>query len=126
MDTAHGILTCECLECIFIICVLKDPRISLYERDDSSSYREKELPSVKFKKGDLVMVDENGRATKYEIVSVVEPRRHLRDGEQLYEARNVTTGGMKTIGQEDVLRRATPVDSSAELFEQDESGNKPT
>ncbi|MDH2901524.1 MAG: hypothetical protein PXY39_11190 [archaeon] len=79
------------------------------------------MPSVKFKKGDLVMVDENGRATKYEIISVVEPRRHLRDSEQLYEARNVTTGGMKTISQEDVLRRATPVDSSAELFERDES-----
>ncbi len=70
------------------------------------------------------MVDENGKAVKYEIISVVEPGRRLKEiDEQLYEARNVTTGGVKTIAQEDVLRRATPVDSSAELFERSNSRN---
>jgi hypothetical protein len=82
------------------------------------------MPPLKFRKGDLVMVDVNGKATKYEIVSIVEPRRHLKDSEQLYEARNVITGGMKTIAEEDVLRRATPVDSSAELFEKEETRTK--
>jgi ribosomal 50S subunit-recycling heat shock protein len=93
---------------------------------NQSSSGERELPSLKYKKGDLVMVDENGKATKYEIVSVVETRRHFKDSEQLYEAKNTTTGGMKTIAEEDVLRRATPVDSSAELFEKGQPRNKAT
>ncbi len=65
------------------------------------------------------MVDEKGKATKYEIISVIRPNARLKeeDNEQLYEARNVITGGRRTIAQEEVLRKATPVDSSAQLFE---------
>jgi hypothetical protein len=84
------------------------------------------LPPLKLKKGDLVMVDENGRATKYEIVSVVEARHRYKDAEQLYEARNVISGEMKTIDEEDILRRATPVDNAAGLFENNESKNNAT
>jgi hypothetical protein len=88
---------------------------------------ERKLSSTKFKKGEFVIVDEKGKATKYEIISVVQPRSRFSDpDEQLYEARNVTTGGTKTIAQEDVLRRATPVDSSAELFEQTGSEDQGT
>ncbi len=87
----------------------------------------RKLSSPKFKKGDLVMVDEKGKATKYEIISVVEAGSRIKDlEEQLYEARNVITGGTKTIAEEDVLRRATPVDSSAELFEQAGSNDQGT
>lgn len=76
------------------------------------------MMSSKFKKGDYVLVEERGKATKYEILSIVGKNSRLKDvGERLYEARNVATGTMKTIGEEEVLRLATPVDSSAELFE---------
>ena len=68
---------------------------------------------AKFKKGDLVMVDENGKALKYEILSVLSLRKSQ---ESCYEARNVISGKKKTIVEEDILRLATPVDSSAELF----------
>ena len=87
--------------------------------------REKHLSSPKFRKGDLVIVDEKGRPSKYEIVSVVQPSGRIKGiEEQLYEAKNVTTGGMRTIAQEEVLRRATPIDSSADLFEEMEPKKK--
>lgn len=69
----------------------------------------------KFKKGDLVMVDENGKATKYEILSAFSSKK-VKTQESVYEARNVASGNKKTIVEEDILRLATPVDSSAELF----------
>lgn len=78
------------------------------------------MSSSIFKKGDVVMVDERGRAVKYEILSVLAmttSRRVKDSGERLYEAKNVASGAVRTISQEDVLRRATPVDSSAELFD---------
>jgi hypothetical protein len=85
---------------------------------------ETRLPALKLKKGDLVLVDENGKATKYEIISLVEPRGHHKYTERLYEVKNVNTGAMKTIAEEDVLRLATPVDSAAVLFEKTESKAK--
>ena len=71
---------------------------------------------AKFKKGDLVMVDENGKAIKYEILSVLSTRSVKSLGESCYEARHASKGNKKTIIEEDILRLATPVDSSAELF----------
>jgi hypothetical protein len=74
----------------------------------------------KYKKGDVVMVDESGKAVKYEILSVLSPNKGQRDMVDLcYEAKNVTSGSRKTILQDDILRLATPIDSSAELFTQD-------
>ncbi len=70
----------------------------------------------KFKKGDLVLVDEKGKATKYEIISVLSPKSTKALGEPCYDARNTLTGNKKTIIEEDILRLATPVDSSADLF----------
>jgi hypothetical protein len=71
----------------------------------------------KYKKGDLVMVDELGKAVKYEILSVLNPRKGQMDASELaYEAKSATTGFKKTILQEDILRLATPIDSSEELF----------
>jgi hypothetical protein len=83
------------------------------------------MSSAKFKKGDLVIVDERGKAAKYEILSIVHSGARLKNlGELLYEARNVITGGTRTIAEEEVLRRATPVDSSAQLFEHTNTNNK--
>ncbi len=76
----------------------------------------KSAKGLKFKKGDLVMVDENGKAIKYEILSVLSAKSLKSLGESCYEARNAITGKKKTIIEEDILRPATPVDSSAELF----------
>jgi hypothetical protein len=71
----------------------------------------------KYKKGDIVMVDEFGRGVKYEILSVLNmPRGQRAEAEMCYEAQNVSTGAKKTILQEDILRMATPVDSSEDLF----------
>jgi hypothetical protein len=73
--------------------------------------------TFKFKKGDVVMVDEFGKAVKFEILSVLSPRKGTREASDLgYEAQNVTTGAKKTILQEDILRMATPIDSSEDLF----------
>ena len=64
------------------------------------------------------MVDEKGKAVKYEILTIVQTDKRLnRSGELLYEARNLVTGASRTIAQDEVLRRATPVDNSADLFE---------
>lgn len=83
------------------------------------------MSAPKFKKGDLVIVDEQGKPIKYEILSVVATEKRLKDvGEQLFEARNVATGATKTIAQDEILRRATPIDSSAELFGRVESKKK--
>ncbi len=62
------------------------------------------------------MVDENGKAIKYEILSVLSAKSSKSLGEFCYDARNAITGNKKTIVEEDILRLATPVDSSAELF----------
>ena len=70
---------------------------------------------VKFRKGDLVIVDESGKAAKYEILSIVSSSR-TKNLDGCYEAKNVITGAKKTIMEEDILRLATPVDSSADLF----------
>jgi hypothetical protein len=70
-----------------------------------------------FKKGDIVMVDESGKAVKYEIVSTLTSRRGGKGMTELfYDARNMSNGLRRTIMQEDILRLATPVDSSEELF----------
>lgn len=76
----------------------------------------REFHLAKFKKGDWVLVEENGNATKYEIVSVLSSKSTKAVGESCYEARNSVTGNKKTIIEEDILRLATPVDSSADLF----------
>ena len=75
------------------------------------------LASTRFRKGDIVMVDEDGKAIKYEILSVLTSNKGTKSlMDSCYEARNVITGDKKTISTEDILRLATPVDSSAELF----------
>jgi hypothetical protein len=66
------------------------------------------------------MVDESGKAVKYEILSVLNPNKGQRDMvDRCYEAKNVSSGSRKTILQDDILRLATPIDSSAELFTPD-------
>ncbi len=63
------------------------------------------------------MVDESGRAVKYEILTVLNMRKGQREEAELcYEAQNALTGAKKTILQEDILRMATPVDNSEDLF----------
>ena len=67
------------------------------------------------------MVDESGRAVKYEILSVLNARKGQMD-DLCYEARNASSGVRKTILQEDILRLATPIDNSEELFTSETGG----
>ena len=74
------------------------------------------LASYKFKKGDKVVVNDGGNAVVYEIISTFATDKRLESGEACYDARQVTNGTVRTFYQDEILRLATPVDSSAELF----------
>jgi hypothetical protein len=79
------------------------------------------MPSFKFKKGDLVIVDNDGRPSEFEIVSPLFTGRGKKpdsssNSDVCYDAKDVNTGEKKTILQDEILRLATPVDNSAQLF----------
>jgi hypothetical protein len=78
----------------------------------------KKMVSSKFKKGDLVIIDVSGKPTEYEIVSsLISVKKSRISHEPIYEARNLETGFKSTISEDQILRLATPVDNSAELFD---------
>lgn len=75
------------------------------------------LTSFKFQKGDLVVIDEDGRATVYEIISSLAANKSNKSGSDVcYDAKHVLSGKVRTIYQDEILRLATPVDNSAQLF----------
>ena len=81
------------------------------------------LTSFKFKKGDLVVINENGQATVYEIISSLAANKNMKSGTDVcYDAKHVLTGKVTTIYQEEILRLATPVDNSAQLFRRENMG----
>jgi hypothetical protein len=75
------------------------------------------LVSLRFKKGDVVIVDRDGKAVQYEIVSLLSHGREMKSLELLYDARETSTGEQRTISEDEILRLATPIDNSADLFE---------
>ncbi|MHB8566281.1 MAG: hypothetical protein ACYC7D_00190 [Nitrososphaerales archaeon] len=79
--------------------------------------------TAKYKKGDLVLIDDAGRAREYEIMSHLVSNRSLkiRIGELCYEAKDVANGETRTISEDEILRLATPVDNSAQLFQRSDS-----
>lgn len=75
------------------------------------------LATFKFKKGDLVIVDDFGQPAEFEIISSLSPHSKVKSGIDLcYDAKEVLTGKTKTISEDEILRLATPVDNSAQLF----------
>lgn len=75
------------------------------------------MGSFKFKKGDFVIIDDGGTPIEFEIVSPLQPGRGSRlAGELCYDAREVNSGDRRTISEDEILRLATPVDNSAQLF----------
>ena len=75
------------------------------------------MASFKFKKGELVIVDDSGQPVEFEIISLLPTHGKLKSEIDLcYDARNVLTGKSKTISEDEILRLATPVDNSAQLF----------
>ena len=71
----------------------------------------------KFKKGDLVLIDDAGTPIEFEIVAPLQARKGAKvGGELFYDAKEVVSGEKRTISQDDILRLATPVDNSAQLF----------
>jgi|GEM_PF-1418315 hypothetical protein len=83
------------------------------------------MVSSKFKKGDLVIIDVAGKPTEFEVLSPLTPIKGARvSGEVCYEVRNVITGIKMTASEDEILRLATPVDNSAELFSASASARK--
>ncbi len=75
------------------------------------------MASTKYKKGDLVIVDDDGKALEFEIITPLLSGRNMKvAGEACYEAKDITTGEKKTVSEDQILRLATPVDNSSELF----------
>jgi hypothetical protein len=75
------------------------------------------LASYRFKKGDLVIIDDDGTPIEFEIISPLHTNKSRSgDGELFYDAKEVVSGEKRTISQDDILRLATPVDNSAQLF----------
>jgi len=80
------------------------------------------LVSFRFRKGDFVIVDDGGKPAEYEIMSALPVTRGKRIGSELcYDAKNIHTGERKTIYEDEILRLATPVDNSAQLFRKKEN-----
>ena len=74
------------------------------------------LASSKYKKGDLVIIDDDGSALEVEIISPISARGFKVQDERIYDVKEITTGEERTISEDQILRLATPVDNSARLF----------
>jgi len=75
------------------------------------------LVSFRFKKGDFVIIDDGGTPIEFEIIAPLQTNKSKSvDGELFYDAKEVVSGEKRTISQDDILRLATPVDNSAQLF----------
>jgi hypothetical protein len=74
------------------------------------------MTSLKYKKGDLVIIDDYGTILEVEIISPISARGFKAQEEQIYDAKEVTTGQKRTISEDQILRLATPVDNSDQLF----------
>ena len=78
------------------------------------------MASYKFKRGDLVIVDETGQPAEFEIVSPLRTGKGLgSSAEFYYDAKEISSGKRKTISEDEILRLATPVDNSAQLFKKE-------
>ena len=75
------------------------------------------MVSFRFKKGDFVIIDDGGTPIEFEIIAPLQTNKSKSvDGELFYDAKEVVSGEKRTISQDDILRLATPVDNSAQLF----------
>ena len=75
------------------------------------------MGSFKFRKGDLVVVDEAGTQAVFEILSIPVADKRIKSEEDVcYDAKEIVSGKTRTIFEEEILRLATPVDNSAHLF----------
>ena len=78
------------------------------------------MVSFRFKKGDLVIVDDEGQPVVFEIASILPTSKVLKSGTDLfYDAKKIASGKRKTISEDEILRLATPVDNSAQLFKKE-------
>ena len=78
------------------------------------------LVSFRFKKGDLVIVDNEGQPVVFEIASTLPTSKALKSGTDLfYDAKEIASGKRRTISEDEILRLATPVDNSAQLFKKE-------
>ena len=78
----------------------------------------------KYKKGDLVIIDDDGSAVEVEIISAISARGFKVQDERIFDVREIETGEKRTISEDQILRLATPVDNSAQLFSKSETKSK--
>ncbi len=63
-----------------------------------------------------MIIDDGGTPIQFEIIAPLQTHGKSVDGELFYDAKEVISGKKRTISQDDILRMATPVDNSAQLF----------
>ena len=78
----------------------------------------------KYKKGDLVIIDDDGSAVEVEIISAISARGFKVQDERIFDVKEIETGEKRTISEDQILRLATPVDNSAQLFSKSEPKSK--
>lgn len=82
------------------------------------------MVSFKFKKGDRVIVNVNGDPVEFQIISPLLTGNSKLPGMELYyNAQEAASGRNMTISEDEILRLATPVDNSAELFQKRQNIN---
>ena len=75
------------------------------------------LVSFRFRKGDFVIIDDRGTPIEFEIIAPLQTNKGKpTNGEVFYDAKEVISGEKRTISEDEILRLATPVDNSAQLF----------
>ena len=78
----------------------------------------------KYKKGDLVIIDDDGSAVEVEIISAISARGFKVQDERIFDVKEIESGEKRTISEDQILRLATPVDNSAQLFSKSETKSK--
>ena len=62
-----------------------------------------------------MIVDDGGKPTEFEIIAPLPASKN--GGDLCYDARDVTSGHSRMVSEDEILRLATPVDNSAQLFQ---------
>jgi len=71
----------------------------------------------------LVIIDDGGIPIEFEIIAPLHAANKgvPLNSELFYDAKEVVSGEKRTISEDDILRMATPVDNSSQLFRKKEN-----
>lgn len=69
-----------------------------------------------------MIINDGGTPIEFEIIAPLQTSKGMKaGGERFYDAKEVVSGEKRTISEDDILRLATPVDNSAQLFSKKET-----